>query len=352
MTDRTTRIPALDSLRGIAAAAVVLQHAMWCAGWRSIAPNAHWAVMLFFTLSGFVLALPYVEGRAATWWKFLVRRLFRLWPPVVAAVVISAALCWLIGARPPYVAEWWREPLSADLMARCVLLTGQHGGCASLDLPLWSLVYEARLSLVFPALAIMTLRWPRQAIVLAIVGGFSLEVLERLLASTAEPLGGDAVALDAVATLQCGALFVIGVALAMRASELSFNRKSAAILGICSIALLAMASDVGNGVGAALAIALAVGTPALSRVLLHPVLRWLGRISYSLYLIHVPLLAACVYGFGGPLAPAIVIVAVGLCLLAAEIMFRMVELPSIAMGRWLTDEQRSLSLGVGSLRRS
>jgi peptidoglycan/LPS O-acetylase OafA/YrhL len=350
--ERARRIPALDSLRGIAAAAVVLQHAMWCAGWRSIAPNAHWAVMLFFTLSGFVLALPYVEGRAATWSKFLVRRFFRLWPPVVVAVVVSATLCWLIGVRPPYVAEWWREPLNADLLTRCLLLTGQHGGCASLDLPLWSLVYEARLSLVFPALALLTLRWPRQAIVLAVVGGFSLEVLERLCGGITEPLSGSALLLDAVATLQCGALFVIGVALAMRASGLSFNRGSAALLGICSIALLAMASDVGNGVGAAIAIALAVGTAGLSRILLHPVLRWLGRISYSLYLIHVPLLAACVYGFGGPLAPATVVVAVGLCLLAAEIMFRMVELPSIAMGRRLTEHPRPLSLRVGSLRRT
>lgn len=30
------------------------------------------AVMLFFVLSGYVLALPYIEGRPLSWWRFLI----------------------------------------------------------------------------------------------------------------------------------------------------------------------------------------------------------------------------------------------------------------------------------------
>jgi peptidoglycan/LPS O-acetylase OafA/YrhL len=62
----------MDSLRGIAAAAVLARHALECAGVAS--PDPRWAVMFFFVLSGFVLAIPFVEKRQASWGDFLIGR--------------------------------------------------------------------------------------------------------------------------------------------------------------------------------------------------------------------------------------------------------------------------------------
>jgi peptidoglycan/LPS O-acetylase OafA/YrhL len=56
----SARIATLDSLRGVAALAVVIEHEMQAA--RGPQVEAHGAVMLFYMLSGFVLALPGLRG--------------------------------------------------------------------------------------------------------------------------------------------------------------------------------------------------------------------------------------------------------------------------------------------------
>ncbi len=84
------RIEPLDSLRGIAAVAVVASHVLAIS--RIAYFEAHAAVMVFFVLSGAVLTLPWVRGTAPDRLGFIVRRVCRLWPPVVAAMVIAVAL--------------------------------------------------------------------------------------------------------------------------------------------------------------------------------------------------------------------------------------------------------------------
>jgi peptidoglycan/LPS O-acetylase OafA/YrhL len=331
------RLPALDSLRGVAAMAVVLQHAAESAGLGTSAPNARWAVMLFFVLSGFVLALPFVERRALPWGVFLIRRLFRLWPPVLAAVGLSATLFWYFGGQPRFHGVWWHEPLGGELFARCLLLSGQHGGCASLDLPLWSLVYEARVSVVFPVLAILTLQWPRTLLGLAAVFGLCLEAFWRIDGELPQPLNVDGLFFNTMVTLHFGVLFIFGIVLAAHASQLKFGGIIAAVVAVVSINLLLIESDTAKGLGAMIAIAVVIGTPMLSRILCHPILRWMGQISYSLYLSHVPILVAFYYGFGGPLPPLMVALAIGMCLVTAEIMFRTVELPAIFAGRRIAE---------------
>jgi peptidoglycan/LPS O-acetylase OafA/YrhL len=330
------RIEALDSVRGIAAAAAVIGHSILATGSPSI--PVHWAVMLFFVLSGFVLSVPWIHGRPPRLIDFMVRRVLRLWPPIVVTVLASAALFKLIGSHAPYWGLSWREPVTIDLMTRCLFLTGQHSGCNALDIPLWSLVYEARISLLFPVLVALTLRVRPGILCLAQLIGSAVELLFWMEGREAWlPQTPDGLLQGGIATSHYALLFAMGIVLAAHSERIFavVGRRTGAWLA-AAIVLMALPSDSANGFGAALLIATVVSSGTRSRFLRWPPLRWLGRVSYSLYLIHWPLLLAVFYWFGGPLAPsglALVLIASGL---AADLMYRTVERPSIRLGHRLT----------------
>ena len=159
---------ALDSLRGLAALAVVFTHLL------SMGPElgpelerllgatplravhtGRAPVVFFFVLSGYVLALSLLRPDAPGPFGFALRRALRLMPPVVAAVLLSAGLRALFYAGPlPVELGWdarllWSEPVEASTLLRQALLLGADHRF-TLDIPLWSLVHEWRLSLAFP----------------------------------------------------------------------------------------------------------------------------------------------------------------------------------------------------------
>ena len=81
---------------------------------------------------------------------------------------------------------------------------------------------------------------------------------------------------------------------------------------------------------------LALGRPAVSRVLMHPAFRFLGRISYSYYLLHSVVLthvADALYGHVPNVA--IVIVGIGASIALAWVAYRWVEAPSIQLSQYL-----------------
>lgn len=328
--DGSKRIDALDSLRGIAAAVVVLGHTALASGISGV--PVHWAVMLFFVLSGFVLALPWIEWRPLPWPKFLIRRTLRLWPPAIVAVLVAA---WI---------SLGHVPITANLLERCIFLTGQNGGCHPLDGPLWSLVFEARISAVFPALVLIVLRVrPSIALVSALVMGLMVEFRAWDLGiGYGDELTGDGLLASISVTMHYATLFVFGILLAARTERGATlgGRHPLAFLAL-AVALMSVPSDTAKGIGSVLLIAAALGSDAFGRALRWPPFRWLGRVSYSLYLIHMPIVGAVIYAYGGPLTAYTAVAAVILSGIAAEVMYRMIEAPSIRLGRWLTSSRLS-----------
>lgn len=149
--------PQMESLRGIAALTVVLFHVSQSVGgvsahlqdvvgiWFAIFIfttqtifNGSSAVILFFVLSGFVLGLnaePDLSVRSYA--AFIVRRIFRLLPLGVVAVMFSVIVWRLFSS----------QSLSPrDILENALLL---H---TKIDGPLWSLRVEVILSLAFPLL--------------------------------------------------------------------------------------------------------------------------------------------------------------------------------------------------------
>jgi peptidoglycan/LPS O-acetylase OafA/YrhL len=97
-------------------------------------------------------------------------------------------------------------------------------------------------------------------------------------------------------------------------------------------------SDSATALGAALFMALALGSAKSQKALERPGFQWLGKVSYSLYLIHPLVLMTCVYAFFGifPL-PLSVALALGLSLFFSEYFYRWVERPSMEWGRKLSE---------------
>jgi peptidoglycan/LPS O-acetylase OafA/YrhL len=109
-------------------------------------------VQLFFVLSGFVLYLPYAQGRAthgtpAQAWGFYKHRAARLLP----LYYFASLLCLVMNQAPPT-----GEKLGAELLSIGLVLFPfvDHGFEPWLNPPLWSLGVEIWFSILFPFVAI------------------------------------------------------------------------------------------------------------------------------------------------------------------------------------------------------
>lgn len=170
MSEKAARpkLEVINGLRGVAILAVIWHHlfglyfkpgsaaALPAASGPAFYLSYGWiGVQLFFVLSGFVLYLPYAEGRArletaADLWSFYRRRAARLLP----LYYIVALLCLALNQPPPDGAKFAAELVSMGLVLFPFV---NHGFEPYLNPPLWSLGVEIWFSVIFP-LAILALR--------------------------------------------------------------------------------------------------------------------------------------------------------------------------------------------------
>src|ERR1700722_1053730 len=100
---RIARLGSLDSLRGVAAAIVVLHHCRQTLPTLDRSEVLHrllpgsGAVLIFFVLSGLVLAMTFVYRDGDHYAPFVVKRVFRIWPAFAVAILASAWLRLAIG---------------------------------------------------------------------------------------------------------------------------------------------------------------------------------------------------------------------------------------------------------------
>lgn len=332
------RLASLDSLRGLAALSVMGAHS-WpgvtvippgIAAWPPF--NLLWvgrpAVMLFFVLSGFVLSLPWHDGRPPTWWAFLIRRFFRLWPLYALVIVVSAL--WAIPLQGRLFGLY-PSPLSAPAAVLENYLPLLKSWNANLvDAPIWSLIYEARISLVFPLLMLVMSRYKRPWIPLTL--SIELAIVSHWLPA---PLD----------TLEYLPAFVGGSYLARYRVALSAwyqaLRPSWRIgAGIVAVSLFGLADPL-HADALAMAVSGWLILVALSEPSAQPVLAWrplaaIGAASYSLYLVHALALAPAWLILGDRVSWVVVLVPCWLvAILGALALYRWLEKPSIALGRFL-----------------
>lgn len=196
----------LDLLRGVAAVAVLMCHAkiLFFGTLADDAPAAlarrsletagrygHSAVIVFFVLSGFFISasvLRDVDARRWSWRKYLVNRASRLYVVLVPGLLLTlawdqASLTWL-GDAPPSPAPAAAEIVSVEQIREhtsAVAMLGNLFFLQTIAVPtfgsngaLWSLANESWYYILFPCLWLAwqgAARWPLRIAYLALAGG-------------------------------------------------------------------------------------------------------------------------------------------------------------------------------------
>ncbi|MET0460590.1 MAG: acyltransferase [Ilumatobacteraceae bacterium] len=357
---RIRQQPGLEGLRGLAVAAVVIFHIG--RGWL---PGGYLGVSLFFTISGVVIGsvlLAEIErtGRMAVG-GFFVRRARRLYPAawlVLATVaVLRVTTTTLSSTSAADIVTSWLQVANWHFLYQGTSYADLFDGPSAV-LHFWSLAIEEQLYLVIGVgTAIVARSSPRPARTLGLLAGCGA------LASFALPF---VLSLDVDHTYygtgtRAGEVFVglvVAAVISDRARRVWLLERIRPVIVLGMVALAATfvawctipagSSAINSGLLpvtalASCAIILAALMPRgpVAMIASTPAARWLGGISYGLYLVHFP-----VFVIVGQLDPdaglvavaAMVAVAVGLAVLVA----RWVEWP-VRAGR--VDQRRLVVLG-------
>lgn len=353
-----SRLVTLDGIRGIAAAVVVVHHYLLLSPWIAdayLAPSpaelsgydvaqrailillwqGPFAVAIFFVLSGLVLSRS-LFSRRTNWPRFLSSRLARLYLPVVGAVAIAAVLAMAIPRRPAPGMSWWTLKHTDPVNWSSVINNLTLFRVDWLNSPLWTLQCEVAFSLLLPVY-ILLVRVARRVpwllgtvfVVIIVMGALTTNGVALYM-----PLFGLGVLAAALPpdTLQKlrewrARRKAMGIIIALVVANIGWfslwpeDRLSTALLrattALGALALVIIAS-------------VAVGD---SWARSAP-FRWLGTRSFSLYLIHEPILVSSQFLDQSNRGPLLVASVVATALLT-EVFYRLVEKPSHRLARWI-----------------
>ncbi len=273
------------------------------------------AVDIFIVLSGYSLMLPVVRagGRIKSLSEFVRRRSMRILPPYYAAVLLSLALiAWVPGLNHRTGAHWDSSlpafetgPIVSHLL---MIHDLSQGWAYRINHALWSVATECQIYVLFPLL--MLPLWRRFGLAAMIVGSLCVTV----------PLGYLRPDLTAGRLWYAG-LFALGAAGAVVATSSDTGAKHLrtrvpwlALAGVsiaAAVPLLAARdwvrgnawiADLFIGISTTCLIIACAYTPPTGSSVARELLRklfesrvatTLGLFSYSLYLIHPPIIAIC-----------------------------------------------------------
>lgn len=302
----------IESLRGYAAISVVIGHAFAVQGDYPLVRvlfNENSAVILFFVMSGYVLGMQLdgLRGSLGERYKnFAVRRFFRIAPALWVMTPFAFATGILIGENHGY-GEIWKTMLFQS---------------KELNGPLWTIMVEMWCSLAFPLIYFVRGRFANAALFSALaclsfttlpewtryLVYFQLGLFVPASATMLQRAGAIryAILAAAIALYALGPVF-LPVAFWLRTS------------GLASLLILAFVTESG-----------------------FPRMRFLGRISYSLYLVHFPLIFMVGAAFGGEtLATHLLVcaIAIPLSVAVAYVLHVYVEAPMNDFGKLIVRQR-------------
>ncbi|HWA17663.1 MAG TPA: acyltransferase [Devosia sp.] len=360
------RLAALDGLRGIAACIVLFHHVTWPSHITGLTfvTNGYIAVDLFFVLSGYIISRKYmwaISGGAAAL-RFVCLRFFRLYPLhlfvlllFVAFEVAKLVLIRAFGFAPGDSAPFTGTESIPLLIANIFLLQSFNvSSFVSWNGPSWSISGEMFSYLVFlivPLTGLLRMRWLAAVLALGALGtyvwvgyqsqysnmtsewgfvralaGFAAGVVICLMEKRQEQPIADSVPwrLDAVVV---GAILVL---MAIVQGPWLYT-----VVGFAVVLVAMLRGDQG----------------AVANLLSLPLPQLLGRLSYSIYLLHafvaVFLTDLIRYLLPGEFAASVwfgdvlIVVFIVLTLAGSALTYRFVEMPGRQLGRAIANRMAS-----------
>jgi peptidoglycan/LPS O-acetylase OafA/YrhL len=310
------------------------------------------AVMLFFVLSGFVLSLPAVEGKPQGYFTFLIRRIFRIYVPYICAILLALPGALWLRDFPSWTDALhlgWSQLITWQLVWQHVLFIGIYDN-GQIDMPIWSLIYEMRISILFPLICAFSLRLRSRWLW---VSAALLTCISILLAHTVPRLT------DLTDTFHYVSLFLIGIYLARDREVLGawlnrqgrFPRFAIAMLsllayGVAEPEIRNLSIKHGSfdylagwvtAIAAGGLMLFSMNSANWKSVLGWPPIRWLGRVSYSVYLLHYVAMLYLLHLISTRM-PLTTILALSFVLTIAlsAAFYHAVEVPAINKGRKLS----------------
>ncbi len=386
-TDGTDRVPArgkdgaLEGLRGLASFCVVLHH-LSCAFYPalifgaaaashhrwdqwlhdqvllSVPVQGNFMVCIFFVLSGYVLGYRFVQtGDRSHLWSGLVRRYPRLMVPAVASCVLAWAALTLglfrnvpaarISGSSMWLATWWNYPANLLDAVHEGAVSAFANGPVAYNSALWTMWNELLGSLlVYGTLLVVPKRWrwgayvvlavlTRDSYLLAFVVGMAFC---ELMMSPAGAGARRVIGRGWWAPLGLLGLYLGGIPIPSSGMAPAYTRLFRLPLGHLDHWVFL------HIVGAAAVVLAVLGSPLLRRGLETRPLRWLGRTSFGLYLVHMVVIGTVASWLLVELAPRVgyalatvvaALATIGASLALAELFTRWVDAPVILWsGRW------------------
>jgi len=340
--------PEIEGLRGLAVGLVVAAHAGLQIPGAALGPD------IFFALSGYLIVgilLRRLEaGNGIGFHEFYARRIRRIAPALAATILLTVAVVALLN-DPTTLARTAKDGAAALAGAANIsfgLQAVDYFGSTEPSplLPLWSIGVEEQFYLLVPLLLGVAWKIGRRRAILITLAAIALgSTVAAALLTPAEPIWAYYLLPTRAYGLAAGGLLAllesrllasnlirriplapIGLAIIVALTlllpgEQGYPGLAGPLSGLASAALVGGMATIGlrGTVGAA-------GGRAMRALLSLAPLRAVGKISYSLYLVHWPILILPTY-FGLAMTPRKTIVAVAVGVFVATLMYRFIEQP-------------------------
>lgn len=312
------KIPVINCLRGIAASMVCLFHFVASRGYientdvKSIFAIGQTGVYIFFVISGVVIPLSMIRGGYGyrSWGNFMLKRLIRLEPPYLACIVL-ALIYFQVRMFVPTSAEADLMPAPKDLLLHLGYLVPFFDAKWTLSI-FWTLAVEFQYYIVISLLLPFALTGSK-------AGRYSFYLIFLFCPFFLSNMYFFPVHAP---------LFLMGIVYTFLRTNIIESRECFILTLLC-IAVSVVVSPISNAIAGVATILIINFLPNLTT----GVLEFLGKISYSLYLLHQitgkALINVLSHTFRADYQKPIVIIAGYLfAVLVAYVFYRIIEKPS------------------------